>query len=160
MITHPSPQLFSWWTLGSPKKLNCNEKLIWWQSKGWEFSIMWNWKSTQDADDEEQQDYLLEGTEGLCSLSPLQVFPSKNSWINCLSLMYQFKDYIFTENPLWIHSLCFPFIWAEDLWVWCLFTSWSCLYVPGMIIDPTRIFSKYHYEYNWSNFRMRSCWNW
>lgn len=33
---------------------------------------MWNWKSTQDADDEEQQDYLLEGTEGLCSLSPLQ----------------------------------------------------------------------------------------
>ncbi|KAH6804638.1 Got1/Sft2-like vescicle transport protein family [Perilla frutescens var. frutescens] len=30
------------------------------------------WKSTQDADDEEQQDYLLEGTEGLCSLSPMQ----------------------------------------------------------------------------------------
>ncbi|XP_075502293.1 uncharacterized protein LOC142540200 isoform X1 [Primulina tabacum] len=29
------------------------------------------WKFTQDAD-EEQQDYLLEGTEGLCSLSPMQ----------------------------------------------------------------------------------------
>lgn len=36
------------------------------------------WNSAQDADDEEQQDYLLEGTEGLCSLSPLQVHPSNH----------------------------------------------------------------------------------
>ncbi|KAK6135200.1 hypothetical protein DH2020_031045 [Rehmannia glutinosa] len=30
------------------------------------------WKLTQGTDDEEQQDYLLEDTEGLCSLSPVQ----------------------------------------------------------------------------------------
>lgn len=78
-----STQLFNW-LFGSPK---VQRKFIWWEKKAEKFSTMWNFS---DDADEEEQNYFVEGTEGLCPLSPIQVI--------CIVILLE--RLIFSENRL------------------------------------------------------------
>lgn len=94
------------------------------------------WKFTQDAD-EEQQDYLLEGTEGLCSLSPMQRI---YGFAACLlaGLVCMFLSLIVFANPI---KFALLFTFGNMLAV----VSTALLIGPAqqlrMMFDPVRVYA-------------------